>query len=161
MRIRPWWSVYISTGIFLCISYVSRYPTVRQRSKTQLEPPLQCSWHLGMLQSLWEPPLLCSQLTASSLAQSPHSGTGVCSSLSARVQEFHDNCWVIYIYIFKCHPCTDTSIVTAAWPQGENPKRHFAVFLFLSAGLQNTLASSLLKSDFNSTKYRNSTLCRG
>lgn len=106
----------MSTGIFLCISYVSRYSAVRQRSKTQLEPPLQCSWHLGMLQSLPEPPLPCSQLAASSLAQGPPCGTGLCSSL---LLMFRNSIITAGLYIFfflmpslhrhlHCHYCLAT-----------------------------------------------------
>lgn len=88
--------VHMSTGVFLCIPYVSRFPAVGQRSKTQLEPALQCCWRPGKLQSRFVPsslPAASLRHKASSLAPCPPSGIGLCSSLSAYVQEFHDNCW--------------------------------------------------------------------
>lgn len=93
--------VYMSTGVFPRTPYVSRYPAVGQGSKTQLEPPLQCCWHPVMLQSCVPSPLPAApSVTKPAALLSALPATGLCSSLSAHAQEYRDNCWDIYKYIY-------------------------------------------------------------
>lgn len=170
-------SVYLSTCISLHVSYICRYTTVGQRNKTQLTPLLQCAWHLEMLHqsaratTAVSPPLLCPHGAArsglhhqaSSFAQCPPSRTGLHSSLSAHVQESHDNCRGTYFFKKKLSPTQSPPLSLLCDQRGKTHGATWLCFYFCLPDCRtpHNLASSLLKSDFHNTKYRKCALCGG
>lgn len=69
----------------------------------------------------------------------------------------------IYIYILSAVPAQRSPLLPLPSHRGKIQRGTLLCFYFclLNCRTPHSLASSLLKSDFHSTKYRNSALCRG